>query len=140
MEDGERAGPRRGPIRVYVAGKFQEKLRLREVMEKLRLAGFEVTHDWTWEDEGNVQPEKLSVYLYNCAESDLHGVERAEFVVLFGHPELKGALIEAGVALALRIPVLVIEPEKLAKNIFTRLFHPVADVAAAIELMKEISG
>ena len=124
-------------ISVYVAGKFQERIRLREVMEGLRKEGFEITHDWTWEDEGSVPPAELPAYLDQCAQNDLNGVLIADFVLLFGHPELKGALIEAGFALGRRIPVLVIEAEKMSYNIFTRLFVPVTDVAAAILWMRD---
>lgn len=128
-----------GPIRVYVAGKFQDRLKLREVMEGLRKEGFEITHDWTFEDEESCTESELPEYLTGCAQADLRGVRQADFVLLFGHPELKGALIEAGAALALNIPVMVIDVEKCAYNIFTRLFTSVANLEDAMFIMREAS-
>jgi hypothetical protein len=125
-------------IKVYVAGKFQDRLKLREVMAELRGEGFTVTHDWTFEDEGSVTKDELPGYLRKCALLDLQGVRDANFVLLFGHPELKGALIEAGAALALGTPVLVIDVDKCAYNIFTRLFVPMQSVSYAVTWMREV--
>lgn len=89
-------------MRVYVAGKFEEKARVRETQEILKARGHEITYDWTVNEDATAHKP-------TCAFNDLVGVLRADAFVLHWHPNLKGGNVELGAALALeRIAVYVI--------------------------------
>ena len=88
---------------VYVAGKWEDKERVRAVMEELIATGHRVTHDWTTEEGSDSYTER--------ALNDLRGVWFADALVIVAvNTELpyRGTLVELGAALALGKPVYVI--------------------------------
>lgn len=105
---------------VYVAGKFEEGVRVREVQEKLRLLGFEVTHDWTREDPAGRTGVELEVYLQHCALKDVEGVETADFLLVLNHDRAFGAMVEMGLGLAWGRVIYLVGPQ-IRDNIFFHL-------------------
>ena len=106
-------------MNVYVAAKFQEKIRAKKFMSIVQTMGHHLTHDWTNEDSNSVPPEQRDMYHFVCAMNDLNGALGAEVLVLLGHPDVKGALVEFGIALGRGATILVVDHEK-CMNIF---FH-----------------
>lgn len=87
--------------KIYVAGKWEDRLRVAEIMRKLEGMGFEITCDWThhkYEDEA--YPQQY------CAD-DVKGVQDAELYIgiFVADYHYRGALVEMGIALGVGIPV-----------------------------------
>jgi len=103
-------------MRAYVAGKTHDFERVREVQALVRRAGYEITHDWTVEVErngpniGGSPDERVSVEeRKRYAELDRDGVIDANCVVVVtGHENLVGTLIEVGIAVSTLKPVFVL--------------------------------
>ena len=92
-------------MKFYVAGKWQDRELIREIMDKLEAMGHEITVDWTRHEYPDNE-DVLSIW----ATLDIHGVQTCDtFVVLFinGH-RFRGALVEVGAALAMHKRVCVI--------------------------------
>ena len=127
-------------MKVYVAGKFEDRFEIRTVMNRLRAVGHEVTHDWTYEDPGDLQGDALASFLTHCAEADMNGVLEADILVLINHKLAFGAAAEMGMAIAWGKVVYVVGPE-IRDNIFfhlkeadgMRLFSDLDSCLAAIE-------
>ncbi len=91
-------------MEIYVAAKYQDRDRVRELYYELSYLGHEITVDWT--NHNDVSPEKLTEY----AVEDVGGVKRAKlFIALMTIKyEYKGLWVELGIALGRGIPVWVI--------------------------------
>lgn len=87
-------------MKFYVASKFENTARVREVIQELTQMGYYNTYDWTYSDGRN----KNQAYL------DLNGVLAADFLVGIFEEEYhyKGALVEMGVAIAQGIPIFIL--------------------------------
>lgn len=105
---------------VYVASKFEDREQARALINRLLHAGITITHDWTHEDDTGMDGATRATYLRKCAEADVDGAARADIFILLGHPHLRGALVEFGVALAAGAICLVVNPG-IADNIFFRM-------------------
>ena len=88
-------------MNIYVAAKWEERERAREIMIQLIEAGHIITYDWT-----------QAVEQMSCEQAlrDLHGVFEADALVLIAEHDLayKGALVEMGMAIACGLPVYVL--------------------------------
>ncbi len=102
-------------MRIYVAGRWKEKDRIREVQRMLRLDNHTITFDWT-EMGDTDDPDELQ----RNAMIDLEGVRSAEAVVVLPAIGGKGMWVEMGAALALRIPIFVVGTMK--RGVFE--YHP----------------
>jgi nucleoside 2-deoxyribosyltransferase len=109
-------------MRIYVASKFENKDAVREAMQKVRERGHIVTHDWTNEDETQYVrvPARHDRYMRDCAQADVDGVRTAGLVIVLNHPQGKGMFVEMGIAIALGIPVALIDADA-ARCIFFHL-------------------
>lgn len=107
-------------MKIYVASKFENVEEVREAFRLLRAAGHEITHDWTVESVGTRTGPELKEFLENCAHADFMGVTDADILLLINHPLGKGMWVEMGMALAFRIPILAVFPER-SDNIFMHL-------------------
>ena len=88
-------------MKLYVAGKWEDRERVSDIMRILRGIGFEITCDWTdhkYEDEA--YPQQY------CAD-DVQGVKDADlYIGIFVDSYIyRGALVEMGIALGVGIPV-----------------------------------
>lgn len=103
-------------MKVYVAGKFQDRTKVRGLMDKLEGLGHEITFDWTIEHYA--KKEETIEDAVEC----LQGVIDAEvYVGLFVEDHIyKGALVELGIALTSNILVYLIG-HAIDSTIFTLL-------------------
>ena len=123
--------------KVYVAGKWQDREKVRHWHKVLRDNGHAVTCDWTDHDyPGDGQEHLLAGY----AQADIKGVQDCDLLIaLFEWPyRYRGALAEVGAALALNKPVWVLgEAERSC--IFME--HPlVTTMRTEHELLSRIEG
>lgn len=86
-------------MRVYVAAKTDDLLWAQEVIRLVRTCGHEITYDWTInvKDLGPTPPPPH--YSRTMAYADIGGVVDAELVIVNGHPNVCGTLIEMGAAI-----------------------------------------
>jgi nucleoside 2-deoxyribosyltransferase len=87
-------------MKVYVATKFENGPRARQVMDALEAQGFEITYDWTPE-LGETREQ---------AVADVDGVRTADVLVVLMEEnyDYQGTLIEIGIALGAERPVLIV--------------------------------
>lgn len=100
-------------MKVYVASRFSDEgiAAVRRMYELLRKADHEITLDWTVESaDGKVGGESRG-YLMECAARDLAAVRKSDALIFLNVDDktMRGAYIEAGVALGLGKPVIVVD-------------------------------
>ncbi len=100
-------------MRVYVAGKFQNVARIKEVILWMKRLGYEVTHDWTGEDFEKQPPEQRDHYAKVCAKSDFYGATNCDVLFLVnctppGSSPTMGRWVEMGMALASGADVIIV--------------------------------
>ena len=100
-------------MRLYVAGKYEERARIREVMDQLEAVGHTITYDWTTNCE----------LVPNQALKDFEGVCDADAFILVAERDVSycGTLVELGVALACDIPIFVLGHALDDRCIFLKL-------------------
>lgn len=88
-------------MKIYIAGKWEEKERVREVMQQLIVAGHSITYDWTKDESSFTERQALA---------DREGVLEADAFVGVFEKDLRysGALVEMGIAVARGIPVHIL--------------------------------
>ncbi len=119
---------------IYVAGKWQERERIRGIHRALRGLGHKITVDWTGHEEDDTE------FPSGYAVEDVRGVQNADlFIGLFANKhEYKGALVEMGVALGLNIPVYIIG-HAIDSCVFSA--HPLVHTFDSLdELLNELKG
>lgn len=94
-------------LKIYVAGKWQDRFEVRTIQTILRDAGHEITCDWT---DHEYPTENVNEMLRHYATADIQGVKDADVVicVFIQKHHYRGALVEMGAALALDKPVFVL--------------------------------
>lgn len=104
--------------RIYVAGKWEEKDRVRQVQEQLKAAGHTITYDWTRANGDNNAVGSRQAF----AMADRSGVFEADVFVGVFEKDLKyiGALTEMGMAVAMDIPIYILG-NSIDSNIFLEL-------------------
>lgn len=122
-------------MKIYVAGKFQERAYIKTVMWWLEGMGHEITFDWT--DPQYQHKDETPEDATEC----VRGVSGADiYVGVFKHIlNYKGALVEMGVALGLGIPVYIVG-HAIDSCLFTK--HPLVkkfDTLDQLFLEKEFS-
>ena len=88
-------------MKIYVAGKWEDRTRVSEIMQILRDIGFEITCDWTdhkYADEA---------YPRQYCMDDTQGVKDADLYlgIFVDEYNYRGALVEMGIAIGVGIPV-----------------------------------
>jgi hypothetical protein len=112
-------------VNFYVAGKYEDYERVREVQETIRGFGHGITYDWTDDveyyltegDNDSITPEIEA----QLAARDLDGVRRAMIVVAVSNEHWCGTLIEIGIALDQGKRVWILGPFVHRHSIFFRL-------------------
>lgn len=90
-------------MKVYVAGKWSESKKIKNIMDMLESRGHVITLDWT----SHIHPDKSREY----AIEDIQAVRDCDVVIAYmpdQHIFYKGAWIEVGAALALNKQVVFI--------------------------------
>lgn len=105
-------------VKIYVAGKWEDKERVREVQEYLKRFGHTITHDWTQAESCGDDEERWKEH----ASNDKKGVLSADAFVGVFEKDLKysGALAEFGMACAIGIPCYILG-NAIDSNVFLRL-------------------
>jgi len=119
-------------LKVYVAGKFEERNLIRQLMDKIEDAGHDITYDWTVNTESDG--------LNNCATWDMIGVRKADLLFVYAVNDWKylGAPAEIGGALALFKKVYILG-NGLRDLVFS--YHPlVTKLNSFDEFLKLIGG
>lgn len=105
-------------MKVYVAGRFTEKLRVSGVMDALRADGHEVTSDWTTEEDHpknyapNLSPEiGRQFYLQECADKCINGVMECDVLLALNNPTAAGMFVEVGLAIGYGKKIIVVDPQ-----------------------------
>lgn len=96
-------------MKVYVAGKFEEKNRVSALMLTLKELGHTITHDWTTATEEGQTPSTLCDYLEKQSILDYNGILNCDVVIVLAHPEGKGLYVEMGIALSAYKPVIYVD-------------------------------
>jgi hypothetical protein len=98
---------------IYVATKWSRRAEAKEVMRQLIAAGHVITHDWTEEEEmEGADSLARDKHFALCAEADVRGVRNADWLLLLHGPDMRGAYVELGMALASGVRVLVVDGAK----------------------------
>jgi len=107
-------------LKIYVAGKWQERDLIREIMKSLRDLGHEITCDWT---DHEYPTENIKEKLAKYAVIDIEAVTACDVLIFYAENNLPyaGAFCEMGAALALGKPVFIVG-EGIDSCIFTN--HP----------------
>ena len=127
-------------MKFYVASKFENQKKVREIYEKLRKNGHEITVDWTKSDNEKAMKDPETAKKYS--ERDVNGVKDADVFVLLPTKEPgKGMYVELGTAIMLNLlagkPKIFVAGEENTKSIF--YFHPVVSRVNSIEdIIKEL--
>lgn len=98
--------------KLYVAGKWADRERLHGIIQDLRAAGYEITHDWT-QVEVEEGEQRTVEHQNKCADLDISGVRSADLVIVDMQDKdyaYRGSWTEIGCALGIRIPVWIIGP------------------------------
>lgn len=83
----------------YVAGKYEERGKIANLIRELRQRGHSITHDWTHEDDTGLEGEAREQYLRSCAIDDRRGAGECKVFVLVHNPACRGAFAELGIAI-----------------------------------------
>lgn len=127
-------------LKFYLAGKYDDRVKLNGYIQQLQLNGYEVTHNWTIVDPTLVNDETRS-------ELDIEGVTNADWVIfMMTDPEYvyRGTFTELGAALALKKKIIIVNPNPKAyctTNIFykdRRVAHRVNTWEEAKQILESI--
>lgn len=102
----------------YVAGKFEDKERVRNMIAALRGLGWHCTFDWT-KGPSEVGTDELR----DIALWEVKAASECDVLVLLSHPNGKGSYFEAGCAVAMGKPVWMV-PYKEGQRATALLYHP----------------
>lgn len=134
-----RSHKRANKLKVYIAGSWTERERVREYMDELQnlpSLRLEITHNWTQAEVDDIEVRNAAANS-KCAHQDIEGVKNADvLVVIIENPKYayRGTSCEIGCALGLGKPVLVYHPLKksyMMSNLF--LFHPLVQLFSDFE-------
>ena len=121
--------------KVYIAAKFEDYHRVRQLRDILRERGHHVTYDWTVHVTQGEHPQD---YRHN-ALMDLRGVATCDVLIIYPHEQGKGEYVEMGGALILGKPVVALPYDRTKiRNVFQHhpLVFDVADETEAIEFVE----
>lgn len=105
-------------MKFYVAGKFEDKERVREMIAALRQLGWHCTFDWTY------GPAVVSDRaLRDIAIWETRAASECDVLVLLSHPSGKGSYFEAGCAVASGKEVWMV-PYEEGRRATALLYHP----------------
>jgi hypothetical protein len=110
-------------MKIYLAGASKELDTCKHYIERLKLLGHTITHDWTKEVEANGDANPTNATLEGCrkwSNADFEGVYKANIVwLLYPENNSAGCWIEYGYALGIGRSVIVSGNWK--KSIFSSL-------------------
>lgn len=122
-------------MKVYVAARFFDKEKVKEIYKRLKSDGHELSADWTW----HVNSKPYSDNPKRCEEysiEDLNGIINCDVFILLTNKETgAGTSTELGAAIALNVssnkPKIYVVGEHIGNNMF--YFHPSVNIRKTIE-------
>jgi len=109
-------------VNIYLAGSYSARKKLADIAMKITQRGHDmhVPAIWLTGKHDDAAPVE-------CATADLQDIKNADMLVLFTeYPGSRGGMyVELGIALAHRIPVIIVGPYT---NVFTRLCRRIDSV------------
>lgn len=115
-------------MNVYVAAKWEERERAREIMYEIVHAGHHITHDWTLN----------SAFAATAAKADVNGVIAADAIVAIVEKDLpwKGMWVEIGIGIGYGKSIFMLGTFG-ANCIFTTLptVHRIGTIAEVVEAL-----
>lgn len=120
--------------RIYVAGKWQDRKTISEIMTNMLSLGHKITCDWT---DHEYPTENIEAKLMDYAIADIQGVIDCEVFIFYAVKffDYRGALVEMGAALALGKPVYIIGK---AINGCIFINHPLVTMLDSLEQFRQI--
>ena len=126
---------------LYIAAPWVDRASVPAVVERFEREGYHITERW-WEHRdvpsypNNTTPEE-DFELRAQAVKDVNGVILADALVLLNTQKSEGKIVEMGIAIACRKPVIVVGGKT---NLFCWLesVHTVATVDEAIRLLPRV--
>jgi len=117
-------------MRVYVSARSTDLTGARAAMDRFRAAGHVVTHDWTCAIEDDAVVPMSESELHHVAMSNILGVVRAQVLVALCDRAgpATGTRCELGVAYALGLHVVLVEPRRLDPSWARHFFRAAARV------------
>ena len=97
-------------MKLYVAGKYEERHNIKKLMQEFRRAGNTIVHDWTSSEsdipEGSERNRTIGLY----AQDDLNAVKICDAIVADMRKDLnyRGSYGEIGIALGLGKTVIIL--------------------------------
>jgi len=118
-------------MKVYIAGKFDDKEKIRKYMDQVENLGHKITHDWTNFEVKNDPDNLLGGDGENMSESakyDINGVKECDVMIVVMEDKdypYRGTFTELGCALGLEKTIVIWCPNPKAScrtNCF--FYHP----------------
>jgi nucleoside 2-deoxyribosyltransferase len=105
-------------VKIYVAGRFEDRAFLRRQAERLRALGHTVTSSWLWSDVGTTRPKDRDAV--RMAYRDLHELEQSDVLIMDTRKVAPrgGREVEFGFAYAEGLGIVRIGPRR---NVFHTL-------------------
>lgn len=114
-------------MRLYTAGKWGDKDRIRQIAKTMEGRGHVITHCWFDVEDGECSAEEMRMY----ADQDVKGVMTADAVlVVMDDPKYayRGSFTEIGVALGSGTPVHLFNPHGADSAATTNVFYSASGI------------
>lgn len=109
-------------IKLYIAGKWDDKEIIREHMNQMESFGYQITHDWTKNESLTRNIDDLS----NFAKLDIDGVINADIVLVIMTDKTytyRGTFTELGASIATGKKIVIYCPDKDSYCCTNCFFH-----------------
>lgn len=128
-------------MKIYVAARFHDKEKVKEIYTLLKQNGHEISADWTWHTKFNPYSKHVQE-VKSYATEDIEGIKNCDVFILLTSKEAgAGSSTELGAALSLTLqtdkPKIYVIGEYIDENMF--FFHPAVKIRKNVnEVLKEI--
>lgn len=97
-------------MKIYLAGKWSDKINMRKMMMELEEIGHTITHNWTNNETPTRSPQELAYF----AKLDIDGVINADYVIAYmDDPKYayRGTFTEIGCAIGCKKRIIIVSPD-----------------------------
>lgn len=128
-------------MKIYLAGKFEQKEKVRELYERIKEQGYDIHSDWTTHKPISPYEENIEI-AKQYSEEDINGVEICDVFILLTDPiKGTGSHVELGAAILSAIkfgrPKIYVIGEYNRESMF--YFHPLVNRKKTIhEVLEDI--
>jgi len=108
--------------KVFVAGKYADRLLLREKMLILQKLGYVITYDWSLIDCDN---KNTTLSKQDIAMMDVVGVKKCDILVIILDDKdytYRGTMVELGIAIGLNKKIFVVVTNEAHKTLMTNIY------------------